>query len=73
MTEAQLTESKEFKMITGNVSLIHECQGAYIVVHSTDNEKYTITRFVESDGQIQVSEDHNGLSTSEMFSELTAY
>ena len=77
LTEDVLKNSKEFKeWITGRISLIHntywdnkENYKAYIVLHS-DRGKWTITRFFELGGKIQVSNDYVNISTDEVFKVL---
>ncbi len=71
-TEEVLKNSKEFKdWITGKVALIHnvyydskESYATWIVVQG-DMGKWTITRFFEMSGKIQVSNDHVDISTEE--------
>lgn len=73
-TEEILKNSKEFKeWVTGRVALIHntyydnkEPYATWIVLHS-DMGKWTITRFFEGGGKIQVSNDHVNVSTEETF------
>ena len=73
-TEKILKNSKEFKdWVTGRVALIHntnydskEPYATWIVLHS-DMGKWTITRFFEMGGKIQVSNDHIDISTEETF------
>lgn len=74
LTEEILKNSKEFKeWVTGRVALIHnvyydskEPYTTWIVLHS-DMGKWTITRFFEMGGKIQVSNDHVNISTDETF------
>lgn len=73
-TEEILKNSKEFKeWVTGRVALIHNTYydskdpyATWIVLHS-DMGKWTITRFFEIGGKIQVSNDHVDISTEETF------
>lgn len=73
-TEQILKNSQEFKdWVTGKVALIHnvyydskEPYASYIVLHS-DMGKWTITRFFEMSGKIQVSNDYVNISTEEVF------
>jgi hypothetical protein len=73
-TEEILKNSKEFKeWVTGRIALIHntyydskEPYATYIVLHS-DMGKWTITRFFEMGGKIQVSNDYVDISTEETF------
>jgi hypothetical protein len=74
LTKETLKISKEFKeWITGKVALTHnvyydskEPYATYIVLHS-DMGKWTITRFFEMGGKIQVSVDYENISTEEVF------
>ena len=74
LTEEVLKNSEEFKKwITGKVSIIHntyydskEIYYSWIVLHS-DMGKWTITRFFEMGGKIQVSNDYVDISTEEIF------
>lgn len=74
LTEKTIKESPEFKKwATGRVALIHntyhdskEPYAAYIVLHS-DMGKWTITRFFEIGGKLQVSNDYVNISTEETF------
>ena len=73
-TEEVLKNSEVFKRwVTGKVALIHniyydskEPYATYIVLHS-DMGKWTITRFFEMGGEIQVSNDHVDISSEEVF------
>ena len=74
-TEKILKDSKEFKdWISGKVALIHDLyhddkfgdSPAFIVLHQ-DMGKWTITRFFEIGGKIQISNDHVDISTEEVF------
>lgn len=73
-TEEILKNSEEFKdWVTGRVALIHNTYHdsrvpyeSYIVLHS-DMGKWTITRFFKVGEKIQVSVDHENISTEDVF------
>lgn len=81
LTEEILKNSKEFKeWVDGRIALIHntyydsedKSYASFIVIHSPKESmgKWTITRFFEMGGKIQVSVDAQNISTIEVFVKL---